>query len=236
MKRSPSKVLVVDVGGTHVKLLVTGQTTRREFASGRTLTPRQMIKSVKELTADWMYDVVSLGLPGPVRRGRIVADPANLGRGWVGFDFEKSFRRPVKVINDAAMQALGSYRGGTMLFLGFGTGLGTTLLADGVVVPLELAHLPYKNGRTYEDYVGVRGLKRYGKKKWRLNVLDVLARLTSAFEAEDVVVGGGNVKYLKLLPPGVRLGANANAFRGGFRLWTVDARSVTTAGRMAARS
>jgi polyphosphate glucokinase len=227
MKPTASRVLVVDVGGTHVKVLVTGQTTRREFASGRTLTPRQMVRAVKQLTADWTYDVVSLGLPGPVRRGCVVANPANLGPGWVGFDFERAFRRPVKVVNDAAMQALGSYRGGVMLFLGFGTGLGTALVLDGLVVPLELAHLPYKNGRTYEDYVGVRGLKRYGKKRWRLHVLDVIARLRTAFQAEDVVLGGGNVKYLKVPPTDVRVGANTNAFKGGFRLWATGARVVT---------
>jgi polyphosphate glucokinase len=235
MKPIPPKVLVVDIGETHVKVLVTGQTTRREFAFGRTLSPREMVKAVKQVTADWTYDVVSVGLPGPVRRGCIIANPANLGPGWVGFDFEKAFRRPVKVVNDAAMQARGGYRDGVMLFLGFGTGFGAALVVDGLAVPLDLARLPFKNGRAYEDYVGVRGLKRHGKKRWRLHVLDLIARLRTAFQAEDVVLGGSNVKYLKVLPPDIRVGASTNAFRGGFRLWAVDARAVALGSTSARR-
>jgi polyphosphate glucokinase len=213
------KVLAVDVGGTHVKVLVTGHTTHRELDSGSTMTARAMVKGVKQLTADWQYDVVSIGFPGPVLHGRIVAEPVNLGGGWVRFDFLRAFGRPVKILNDAAMQALGSYRGGSMLFLGFGTGLGTALIVDGVIEPMELAHLPYRKGKTYEDYVGLRGFKRLGKKKWQQYVFDVAKRLKVALEAEDLVLGGGNAKHLKKLPAGARLGENANAFRGGFRLW-----------------
>jgi polyphosphate glucokinase len=213
------KVLVVDVGGTHIKIMATGQNTRREAPSGPTLTPRQLMKALKELTAEWTYDVVSLGYPGTAFRGRITAEPANLGPGWVTFDFDKAFGCPVKIINDAAMQALGSYQGGSMLFLGFGTGLGSALVIDGVVQPLELAHLPYKKGQSYEDYVGVRGMKRRGKKRWRAHVLDVATRLATALQTSDLVMGGGNVKLLERLPEGARLGDNANAFKGGFRLW-----------------
>jgi polyphosphate glucokinase len=212
------KVLVVDVGGTHVKILATGQDTRREFASGPKLTARQMVSKVRRLAQDWNYDAVSIGYPGPVLRNHPVAEPHNLGGGWVGFDFEAAFGRPVKVVNDAAMQALGSYKGGKMLFLGLGTGLGSTLVVDGIVEPMELGHLPYKKG-TYEDYIGLRALKRVGKKKWRRNVADVVERLTAALEPEDVVLGGGNVKKLKALPPGCRAGENADAIVGGFRLW-----------------
>jgi polyphosphate glucokinase len=211
-------VLAVDVGGTHVKLLATGQTERREFSSGPALTAEQMVAGVKKLAADWPFDVVSIGYPGPVLHGRPVAEPHNLAPGWVGFDFRAAFGRPVKVVNDAAMQALGSYKGGKLLFLGLGTGLGTTMIVDGIVEPMELAHLPYKKG-TYEDYVGIHGLERLGKKKWRKRVFDVVARLTAALGADDVVLGGGNVKKLKDLPPGCRAGDNANAFVGGFRLW-----------------
>ena len=211
-------VLVVDVGGHSVKILATGQSEARTFPSGPTLTAEQMVAEVKELARDWKYDVVTIGYPGPVLHGRPVAEPVNLGPGWVGFDFEGAFGRPVKVINDAAMQALGSYQGGKMLFLGLGTGLGSTVIVDGIVEPMELGHLPYRKG-TYEDYVGIRGLQRVGKKKWRRYVADVVARLTAALEPEDVVLGGGNVKKLKELPPGCRTGDNANAFLGGFRLW-----------------
>jgi len=182
------------------------------------MTPAQMVSGVQKITDDWKYDVVSIGYPGPVLRGRPIAEPRNLGPGWVGFDFQKAFHRPVKVINDAAMQALGSYKGGHLLFLGLGTGLGSAFIADGLVEPLELGHLPYKKG-TFEDYVGLRGLKKYGSKKWRRDVADVVARLIAALQPHDVVLGGGNVKKLKELPPGARLGNNANAFLGGFRLW-----------------
>ena len=211
-------VLVVDVGGTHVKLLATGQNEPREFVSGPTLTAEQMVAGVKELTMDWKYDVVAIGYPGPVLHVRPVAEPHNLAPGWVGFDYRAAFGCPVKVINDAAMQALGSYNGGKLLFLGLGTGLGSTMIVEGIVEPMELGHLPYRKG-TYEDYVGIRGLERVGKKKWRRYVADVVARLIAALEPDDVVLGGGNVNKLKELPPGCRAGDNANAFLGGFRLW-----------------
>jgi polyphosphate glucokinase len=211
-------VLVVDVGGTHVKILATGQDAPREFASGPKLTAKAMVPRVKRLAGKWKYDAVSIGYPGPVLRNRPVAEPHNLGRGWVGFDFEAAFKRPVKVVNDAAMQALGNYKRGKMLFLGLGTGLGSTLIVDGIVEPMELGHLPY-NKSTYEDYVGLRGLERHGKRKWRRYVADVVARLSIALEPDDVVLGGGNAKHLKKLRPGCRLGDNANAFVGGFRMW-----------------
>jgi polyphosphate glucokinase len=211
-------VLAVDVGGTHVKILATGQSEPRKFVSGPKLTPGQMVAGVKKLAADWQYEVVSIGYPGPVLRGRPINDPYNLGHGWVGFDFEKAFACPVKIVNDAAMQALGSYKTGKMLFLGLGTGLGSAMVIDGDVEPMELSHLPYRKA-TYEDYVGLRGLNRFGKKKWRSYVEDVVARFVKALEPNDVVLGGGNVKYLKQLPPHCRAGNNANAFLGGFRLW-----------------
>jgi polyphosphate glucokinase len=211
-------VLAVDVGGTHVKILAAGQKERREFASGPKLTAKQIVDRVKALATDWKYERVTVGYPGPVLHSRPVAEPHNLGQGWVGFDFEAAFERPVKVMNDAAMQALGSYKGGKMLFLGLGTGLGSTVIVDGVVEPMELGHLPYRKG-TYEDYVGLRGLTAHGKKKWRKHVEDVIARLVAALEPDDVVLGGGNVKHLDELPRGTRAGDNANAFLGGFRAW-----------------
>lgn len=215
-------VLVVDVGGTHVKVLATGQSVSRKFDSGPAMVPGNMVRKVQKITSDWQYDVVSVGYPGPVLHNQPVAEPHNLGRGWVGFNFKAAFKRPVKLSNDAAMQALGSYKGGKMLFLGLGTGLGSTLVVDGVVVPMELGHLPYKKS-TFEDYVGERGLLGRGKRKWRRDVEDVVARLIAALEPQDVVLGGGNVKYLEKLPAGCRAGDNANAFIGGFRLWE-DAR------------
>jgi polyphosphate glucokinase len=211
-------ILVIDVGGTHVKVLATGQNAEREFVSGPTLTPRRMVATVRKLVADWKYDVVSIGYPGAVLRGRPIAEPWTLEKGWVGFNFEAAFKRPVKVVNDAAMQALGGYKRGKMLFLGLGTGLGSALVVDGIVEPLELGHLPYQKA-TFEDYVGIRGLEKYGKKKWRRYVADVVERLTTALEPDEVVLGGGNVRKLKRLPPGCRVGDNANAFLGGFRLW-----------------
>ena len=216
-------VLVVDVGGNHVKILATGQKQSREFPSGPTLTAKQMVAGVKKLAGNWKYDAVSIGYPGPVIRNRPLAEPYNLGRGWMGFDFRAAFMRPVKVVNDAAMQALGSYKSGKMLFLGLGTGLGSAMIVAGIVEPMELGHLPYKK-RTFEDYVGVRGYERLGKKKWRKEVADVVSQLVAALEPEDVVLGGGNVKKLKELPPGCRAGANANAFSGGFRLWQKTSR------------
>jgi polyphosphate glucokinase len=218
MRGFAMNVMVVDVGGTHVKILATGQDEPRRFVSGPTLTAEQMVAAVKELAGDWKYDVVSIGYPGPVLQGRPVAEPYNLGPGWVGFDYPAAFGCPVKLVNDAAMQALGSYQGGKMLFLGLGTGLGSTMVVDSIVAPMELGHLPYRKG-TYEDYVGLRGLEQKGKKKWRLYVADVVARLTAALQPDDVVLGGGNIKKLKRLPPGCRAGDNANAFRGGLRLW-----------------
>lgn len=210
---------MIDVGGNNVKMFATGVTEPRKFPSGPLLTPRHMVRQIQHLTRDWAYDAVVLGYPGAVIDGRPVAEPKNLGTGWTTFDFEKAFGCPVKVINDAAMQAIGSYEGGRMLFLGFGTGLGSALITDGVLVPMELAHLRYKKGRTYEDYVGRRGLKRLGKKKWRRSVQDVITSLRQALLADYVVVGGGNAKHLTKLPDWVRLGNNHNAFVGGFRLW-----------------
>lgn len=212
------KVLVIDVGGTHVKVLISGEREPRKFASGPTLTATQMVAGVKKITGDWKYDVVSIGFPGPVLRNRPVAEPCNLGGGWVGFNFNSAFGCPVKLVNDAAMQALGSYEHGKMLFLGLGTGLGTTLIADGIVEPMELGHLPYKKG-TYESYVGKLSLVKHGKKKWCVHVTEVVARLTAALEPDEVVIGGGNAKELIELPPKCRLGDNHNAFQGGFRLW-----------------
>jgi len=215
----PAKsVLVIDVGGSSVKILATGHSQRRSFRSGPTLTPEEMVEGVKKLAADWTYEAVSIGYPGPVLKDRPIAEPPNLGRGWVGFDFARAFGRPVKVLNDAAMQALGSYRGGKMLFLGLGTGLGTAMIVDGIVAPMELSHLPYKKG-TYEDYVGHAALKRNGKKKWRSYVVDVAQRLIAALQPDDTVIGGGNVNLLENLPAHTRHGANANAFTGGLRMW-----------------
>jgi predicted NBD/HSP70 family sugar kinase len=217
--RRPLKVLVIDVGGTNVKILATGKRGPRKVDSGPAMTAAGLVEAVQRLAEDWSYDVVSLGYPGAVRHGRPTAEPKNLGDGWVGFDFEKAFGCPVKVINDAAIQALGSYEGGRMLFLGLGTGLGSALITDGVLVPMELAHLRYRKGRTYEDYVGLRGLKRYGQKKWRRYVADVVTALREAFQADYVVLGGGNATRVKSLPEGARLGDKKYAFSGGFRLW-----------------
>lgn len=215
------KTLVIDVGGTHVKILATGQKEKRQFDSGPKLTPGRMVAKVQALAADWDYEVVSIGYPGPVLRGRPLKEPWNLGKGWVRFDYHKAFKCPVRIVNDATMQALGSYRGGRMLFLGLGTGLGSAFIADGVIEPMELAHLPYKKG-TFEDYVGLRGFEKYGKKKWRHYVEDVVERFWAAFLPDEVVIGGGNVHRLKKLPPHCRAGGNENAFAGGFRLWEMD--------------
>jgi polyphosphate glucokinase len=213
------KILVIDVGGTQVKILATGHEAPRKFASGPHLTPAQMIDGVMSLAKDWEYDHVSMGYPGPVAHAQPLAEPFNLGRGWVGYDYAGHFGRPTKIINDAAMQALGSYEGGRMLYLGLGTGLGSAMIIEQTIASLELAHLPYRKGRTFEDYVGVRGLERLGKRKWRHFVEDVTARLRAAMVADYVVLGGGNVRKLRTLPANCRMGDNSKAFAGGFRLW-----------------
>jgi polyphosphate glucokinase len=215
------KVLAIDVGGTHVKVLLSGEDTPRKFDSGPKLTPEQMVKGVKEITKDWKYDAVSIGYPGPVLRNRPLVEPHNLGRGWVGYHYDHAFGCPIKIVNDAAMQALGSYKKGRMLFLGLGTGLGTAMVVDGIVEPMELGHLPYKKG-TYEDYVGLRGLQKRGKKKWRKSVFEIVEKMSLAMEPDEIVLGGGNVKKLKELPPHCRPGDNFNAFLGGFRLWNIE--------------
>jgi predicted NBD/HSP70 family sugar kinase len=213
------RILVLDVGGAHVKILATGRRKKVKFPSGPQMTPGGMMASVKAATAGWKYDAVSIGFPGAVVHGHPLVEPHHLGRGWVGFDFKKAFGKPVKLVNDAAMQALGSYGGGRMLFLGLGTGLGSAMIVENVLEPMELGHLPYKKGRTFEDYVGNGGLMRLGKRKWRIQVREVVAMLKAALQADYVVLGGGNARLIKELPPGVRLGKNSNAFRGGFRLW-----------------
>lgn len=224
MQRKPQRrVLVIDVGGSHVKTRVSNHRDMRQFESGPTLTPRRMVSRVLRLTGDVKYDVVSIGYPGVVVHGKIVTEPFNLGRGWVGFDFRKAFGRPTLLMNDAAMQAIGSYEGGRMLFLGLGTGLGSALIVDGTVAPMELAHLPYKRGRSFEDYLGDRGRRRLGAKKWRRVVADVVAQLSKALEADYVVIGGGNARKLKKLPSNARLGNNDFAFLGGFRVWRPSA-------------
>ena len=212
-------ILVVDVGGSNIKLHATGRKAAIKIPSGPGMTARRMVAGVKRAAKDWAYDRVSIGFPGPVVDGRSTSEPINLGGGWKGFDFRKAFGRPVKVINDAAMQALGSYREGRMLFLGLGTGLGSALVVDGVLQPLEMGQMPYKNGKSYEDYVGRAGLVRLGKKRWRREVFKVAALLKFGLQADEIVLGGGNVKKLKELPPGARLGSNRNAFVGGIRLW-----------------
>ncbi len=216
--KSP-RVLVIDVGGTNIKMLATGQTEPRRYPSGPTMTPGKMLRVVKESVRDWKFDCVSLGFPGPIINECPLREPHNLGSGWMGFNFRKAFGCPAKIINDAAMQALGSYQGRRMLFLGLGTGLGAAMIVDGVLQPMELAHLIYKNGKTYEDYLGLRGLKRSGTKKWRKHVTTIVKKLKAALNADYVVLGGGNSKKLKKLPAGARLGSNRNAFLGGFRMW-----------------
>jgi len=220
-KRATSRrtVLAIDVGGTHVKVMTDKERTKREFVSGPALTARAMVRQVKALTRDWSYDAISIGYPGPVVHNRPLTDPYNLGRGWAGFDFHKAFGRPAKVVNDALMQAIGSYQGGRMLFLGLGTGLGSAMIVDGIFEPMELGHLPYRKGGTFEHYVGAAGLARLGKKKWRKAVDDVIARLFAALEPDYIVLGGGNAEKVDNPPRQVRFGDNANAFEGGFRLW-----------------
>jgi polyphosphate glucokinase len=220
MQRKPQRrVLAIDVGGTHVKMRVSGHRDMRQFESGPDMTPRKMVARVLKLTGDLQYDAVTIGYPGVVVHGKIVTEPHNLRRGWVGFDFRKAFGRPTRLMNDAAMQALGSYRGGRMLFLGLGTGLGSALIVDGAIAPMELAHLPYKNGRSYEDYVGERARRMRGAKRWRRAVADVVSQLSKALEPDYVVIGGGNARRLKKLPRNARLGNNDFAFLGGFRIW-----------------
>jgi polyphosphate glucokinase len=221
-RQEPKKVLAIDVGGSHVKILASGRRTKREAVSGPTMTAQQMVDDVKELAKGWDYDVVSIGYPGPVVHNKPVLEPANLGEGWCGFDFEAAFGHPVKVVNDALMQAIGAYDGGKMLFLGLGTGLGSAMIVDNVAQPLELAHMPYKKGRTFEDYVGERALEKRGRKKWQKDVVDVVEKLKAALQPDYVVIGGGNVKRLDELPPDTRRGDNADAFPGGFRLWAKD--------------
>ena len=222
-------ILVIDIGGTNVKMLATGHEEPRRFPSGPELTPDQMVAGVLSATKDWDYEAVSIGFPGPVLCGQPMTEPVNLGPGWMGFDFAAAFHRPVKVLNDAAMQALGSYQGGKMLFLGLGTGFGATVIMDGVIEPLELGRFHYKK-RTLEHYVGNAGRKRQGRKKWQRHVEEVVERLIAALKPDDVVLGGGNVKKLKPLPPGTRAGANANAFLGGFRLWEGEGKPFGRAG------
>jgi len=213
------KILVIDVGGTNVKVLATGHKKRVEIPSGPKMTPAKMVAAVRAATVGWKYDAVSIGYPGAVVHGRPIIEPRHLGSGWVGFDFKKALGRPVKLVNDAAMQALGSYQGGRMLFLGLGTGLGSALIVENVLEPMELAHLPYKKGRSYEDYLGLAGLKRLGKKKWHHLVNKIVGQLKRAVQADYVVIGGGNARLLKRLPAATRLGDNSNAFKGGNRLW-----------------
>lgn len=212
-------ILTIDVGGSHVKVMTDTGRTKREFVSGPRLSAKDMVKQVKALTKDWTYDVISIGYPGPVVHDRPLTEPYNLGKGWAGFDFAKAFKCPAKIVNDALMQALGSYQGDRMLFLGLGTGLGSAMIVDGVLEPMELGHLPYRKGKTFEDFVGAAGLKRHGKAKWKRHVADVVKRLSAALEPDYIVLGGGNADKIGKLPPKTRLGDNGNAFEGGFRLW-----------------
>jgi predicted NBD/HSP70 family sugar kinase len=215
----PNEILVIDVGGTNVKIAMGHHKEQVKIPSGAEMTATQMATAVKKAAADWGYEAVSIGFPGPVKGGAPAKEPVNLGKGWVRFDYAKAFGKPVRIINDAALQALGGYEGGRMLFLGLGTGLGSTLIVDGAVAPLEVAHMPYRKGRSYEDYVGQRGLDRMGKKKWAKHVEAVIAILLAGLQAEYAVLGGGNTRKLEKLPPGVKPGTNANAIRGGVRLW-----------------
>ena len=217
--RTPRRVLVIDVGGTHVKFRVSARGTELKFVSGPKLTPAAMLHNLKRLAPHLAYDAVSIGYPGIVFRDRITAEPHNLGKGWVGFDFARALGKPVRIVNDAAMQAIGSYEGGRMLFLGLGTGLGSAMIVDGIVAPMELAHLTFKKGRSYEEYVGERGLRRFGEKKWRRKVNEVVEQLSTVLEVDYVVIGGGNARKLKRLPKNARLGSNDFAFIGGFRVW-----------------
>ena len=228
-RTAPGTILSIDVGGSHVKVMTNKNRIRRDFVSGPKLTAKAMVAQIKEITKDWSYDVISVGYPGPVVRDSPAAEPHNLGKGWKSFDFGRAFGRPAKVVNDALMQALGDYENGKMLFLGLGTGLGSAMIVDGALVPMELAHLPYRKDKTFEDFVGAAGLKRYGKKKWTRYVEDVVDRLVAALEPDYVVIGGGNADKLGALPKKSRMGKNGNAFLGGFRLWEDAALSEFTA-------
>ena len=239
MTFKPKRILVIDIGGSHVKLLATGQRRPIKIASGPGMTPAEMVADVRAATAHWEYDAVSMGYPGPVIKDAPSAEPSHLGAGWVGFSFAEAFERPIRIRNDAAMQALGGYRGGRMLFLGLGTGLGSAIVIEGHLQPLELAHLPYRKRKTFEEYVGEASLARRGKNRWRRYVIDVVTRLKNATQVDHVLLGGGNARHfrqqLARLPEGTRIGGNADAFRGGIRLWlTADER--VTAGRQVARS
>jgi polyphosphate glucokinase len=214
-------VLAVDVGGSHVKALTSRARARRRFDSGPALTAAEMVAGTLQAANGWSWDAITVGIPAPVRGGKVISEPVNLGDGWVGFDYEAAFGKPTQVVNDAVMQAVGSYQGGRMLFLGLGTGLGSAMISDGVIEPLELGHLPFRK-KTFEDYVGERGLKKFGKKKWKKAVFDTVARLSAAMEPDEIVLGGGGVDELDELPDGCRRGENENAFLGGFRLWDPD--------------
>jgi polyphosphate glucokinase len=225
------RVLAIDVGGSHVKMKVENRRSIRQFESGPQMTPARMVRKIHEMTGDWTYTAVSIGYPGVVVHGKIMTEPHNLGLGWVGYDFHRAFGRPTRIINDAAMQAIGSYEGGRMLFLGLGTGLGSAMIAEGVVQPMELAHLPYKKGRTYEDYIGDRGRRRLGAKKWARAIEAIVEQLRNALEADYVVLGGGNARKLKKAPKGARFGSNDFAFTGGFRLWRQGATAAAAHAR-----
>jgi predicted NBD/HSP70 family sugar kinase len=219
---APRSILAIDIGGSKVKFLASGHTEPRRTPSGRRMTPQRMVETITELAKDWEYESISIGYPGLVGDSGPQSEPRNLGPGWVGFNFAAAFGKPVRILNDASMQALGSYEGGRMLFLGLGTGLGSTLIAENVIVPLELGQLRYRRNRTLGEVLGRSGLKRVGSRTWRRAVAEAVASLTDAFIADYVVIGGGNAKKLKTLPPGARLGNNLTAFRGGFRLWNLD--------------
>ena len=230
-RASRHTILAIDVGGSRVKFMTDKERTKRAFASGPDLSAKAMVWKIKALTKDWSYDVISIGYPGPVANNRPLSEPHNLGLGWGGFNFEKAFGRPTRVVNDALMQAIGSYQGGRMLFLGLGTGLGSAMIVDGILEPMELAHLPYHDGKTFEQCVGAAALKRVGRKKWQREVDDVLKRLIAALEPDYVVLGGGNADKIDKLPRKIRLGANTNAFEGGFRLWKKGAFKPASARR-----
>lgn len=219
---APAKILAIDIGGTKVKFLASGETEPRRFSSGKRLTPSQMVEQVLDATRDWEYEAIAIGFPGLVGDHGPRSEPGNLGSGWVGFDYSAALGLPVRIANDAAMQALGSYEGGRMLFLGLGTGLGSALIADRVIVPLELGRLMHGDGQTLGELLGHQGIETSGKNVWRENVKDVVTILMGAFVVDHVVLGGGNAKFIKDLPPGARIGHNQTAFRGGFRLWNVD--------------